>query len=244
MKKARRADKVEWTVARLRRSPVRALTYTYKVVSGGSCTGGTDCVRLSSVNNNSGYQLKIEYANNSTASDNPTDGWQTVSKVTAVNNAFEYCSPSADTCTFSGTYHWSSASYAHPSTYVYTTTDQDSRVTTLTFDSGGQITGIELPGSGSNDVTVAYSSGAVTSVTTAVGAWSYAQSCPASCTTTVTDPGSHNTVYGFDPNAGQISSVTDALGRASNRTFLNDGSGRVATSTTPAGVTPTTPSAA
>ncbi len=111
--------------------------------------------------------------------------------------------------------------------------------TALTFDSGGQITGIELPGSGSNDVTIAYSSGVVTSVTTAAGAWSYAQSCPASCTTTVTDPGSHSTVYGFDPNAGQISSVTDALGRSSNRTFLGDGSGRVATNTTPAGVTTT-----
>jgi RHS repeat-associated protein len=130
------------------------ITWTYKSAS---CTGGT-CYRLSSVNGNTGYQLKLHYVSDTGASNDPASAWQTVSSVTAVNNAVEYCSPTADTCTFSN--NWPSVTYANPSSGVYTSTDQDGREWRYDFTTiyGGEVAleGIRSPESTTDDLSLSY----------------------------------------------------------------------------------------
>lgn len=77
-------------------------TYTYDAPD--SFPGDTlfiFVIRLSSVTNNSGYQLKYTYANNNPQS-NTVNDWYAISKVTAINNADEYCDPMANSCNLTG----------------------------------------------------------------------------------------------------------------------------------------------
>ncbi len=55
-------------------------------------------VRLQSVNNNASYQLKFDYETE-TLSSSTVDEWYKIERVTAINNAEEYCDPVADNCT-------------------------------------------------------------------------------------------------------------------------------------------------
>jgi hypothetical protein len=107
----------EYQLARVRSitSPDGSLlTFTYKT---GSYTSGTQIVslaRLQSVTNNFGYQLKFTYAANTITalSGVALANWEYPSRVTAINNAVEYCSPTADSCTLAN-------AWPH-SDYVYT----------------------------------------------------------------------------------------------------------------------------
>lgn len=71
-------------------------TFHYRVDAG----GGYDQARLQSVTTNTGWQLKFNYqANSMTSSPASVAPWKTKTSVVAINNSFEYCDPSADTCT-------------------------------------------------------------------------------------------------------------------------------------------------
>jgi hypothetical protein len=72
--------------------------------------------RIQSVTSNVGLQIKYSYFTNvEPVAGNPESSadWTTLSKITAINNRFEYCAPLADNCTLtqawkSATHNWSS----------------------------------------------------------------------------------------------------------------------------------------
>jgi len=93
--------------------------------------------RVRSVTRSDGFQFKYNY-----------NGAQKLTSIVAINNAFEYCAPSADTCSLTMT--WPSASYA-VSGSVVSITDQLGGVTRFTMDSVGRVTGVKWPTSSSAD---------------------------------------------------------------------------------------------
>lgn len=118
------------------------VTYTYSTVT----VSGTSASRLQSVNNNFGYQLKFTYVNNSPTTVSQLAAWVTIASVSGVNNAIEYCSPTASTCTFVN--HWPTVAYAAaagpPSTV--TVTDPDNNVSVFTYNTANLLVGIQRPG--------------------------------------------------------------------------------------------------
>lgn len=88
--------------------------------------------RVQSINNSNGYQLKPVYASNATKLDPDNYGaWGQVTDVTAINNNVEACSPTADTCTLTGSWAKRSTS-TPPSRHITTTYDGSARVATIT----------------------------------------------------------------------------------------------------------------
>ena len=62
--------------------------------------------RIQSVTSNTGYQLKYFYASD----DSTQDAFSQLIKIVAINNAYEYCNPDADSCAVSSS--WPSAQFA------------------------------------------------------------------------------------------------------------------------------------
>lgn len=59
-------------------------------------------IRPQSITSNRGYQIKFEYTSNTATNDITTwSPWWTVSKITLINNSYEYCAPAVDKCAFS-----------------------------------------------------------------------------------------------------------------------------------------------
>lgn len=172
----------------LRRPNGEEITYTYQVVQLETPPFG-NAVRLVGVTNNFGYGLKVEYA----FSLDPTtpeqrDLWGQVFRVTGYNFTTDYCDPEATTCTLTGT--WPRASYGQNATSS-SVTDTLGNVTNYTYNTSGQMTGVRLPGSAQNDLTIIYASGRVSAVNVGGGSdvWSYAYSdASGTRTTTITDP--------------------------------------------------------
>ncbi len=110
--------------------------------------------RISSIINNLGYQIKFAYETDTLNEATATD-WQTLVSVSAINNAVEYCSPTAS-CTLTG--DW-------PTAYVDSTsiTDVAAETTDFTFSSG-RIATITPPGASSATISYTYTSGKVSSV--------------------------------------------------------------------------------
>lgn len=100
------------------------VTLTYKTDQGTR--------RVQSINNNFGYQIKLEYQ----SSNGLNPGFTRLAKATAINNAVDYCDPSADTCT-SLTQSWPSLTYTDSgsvgSTLTHTITDHTGQATVLTI---------------------------------------------------------------------------------------------------------------
>ncbi|MDP2117798.1 MAG: RHS repeat-associated core domain-containing protein, partial [Brevundimonas sp.] len=168
-------------------------------------------VRLQSITNNHGYQLKYNYAGNDPAN---LTTWLRIASVVGINNAVDYCAPDADTCpSFSRT--WPSASYTYSSGAVIwpiSVTDQSGRTTTYTYGTYGLI-GVRFPGSSSDDIAVTYnSSRQVTALTDASGSWSYAYSTSGSTGTVVASgPLSQQLTVVSSLTTGRATTVTNAL---------------------------------
>lgn len=118
-------------------------------------------LRLLSVNSSNGFQLKYSYEADETA----------IIKVQAINNAVDYCAPTALTCT-GLTQTWPSVSYAN--SYIGTgatwaqqkVTDNAGRETFYTIDTSYRMTRIRRPSSAVDDVQISYGSdGRVSSLT-------------------------------------------------------------------------------
>ncbi|MBY0569103.1 MAG: RHS repeat-associated core domain-containing protein [Hyphomonadaceae bacterium] len=175
--------------------------------------------RLQSVTNNFGYQLKLDYYNNDPA----TDGLRLI-RVTALNNAVDYCNPSADSCSYSQT--WPNLQFN--ATRPTEITDALSQVWRYVYDGSNRITGIRRPTSPStNNITVAYNSttGRVSTVSDGAGTWTYSfpSVMTGSRTVTVTDPVSSS--YGISFNGtNTISEVTNG---GLSITYSYDGENRV-----------------
>lgn len=91
--------------------------------------------RLQSVTTNTGWQLKFTYQVNAmdATCDATSNEWLFKTAVTAINNAVEYCDPTANSCTLTGS--WAAARYSYDSTYRY---EQDATggITRLMFNYG------------------------------------------------------------------------------------------------------------
>ena len=119
-------------------------TFTYQTASicAGACLYGS---RLSSVNNNAGYQLKLSFVSDAPPVAVADFGgpWAIVKSVAGINNAVDYCAPTANSCSgFTAT--WPSMSYGSSvgPPISTTTTDTLGRVTTYKYDASYRITNI------------------------------------------------------------------------------------------------------
>lgn len=196
-------------------------------------------VRLQSITNNHGYRLHYVYKSNNvngTGSLNTRVGnWLAVASVTGSNAAVDACAPTAFNCSYSRV--WPSAAYTStvggPTTAV---TDQSGRVTQYIFNTPTDLTGIRLPGSTANDITITSDpfSGAVTSLTDATGTWNYSFTDSASTRTAVsTGPLSQSLTVVTDLSVGRPSTITNALGQTTS--FQYDSQYRLTRTTYPEG---------
>lgn len=140
-------------------------SYT-KWIKNGTIEVTIPVVRLQSVNANTGFQLKFAYAGNS-VDEATADNWMRIVKVTAINNAVEYCDPNADSCSLTSTWPY----LAYNEVVVgggkqETVTDILGRQARFTSDSSKRITGIKRPSEAGDGTTVAYdTNNRVTSIT-------------------------------------------------------------------------------
>ena len=125
-------------------------TLTYKTGSYQARVMGTlqnfYVTRLQSVAISTGYMLKYTYANNTLSSTSAND-WARITQVMAINNAVDYCDPTADSCT-QLTQSWPTVNYAASTnaTTLITTeqvTDPAGRMRTNTWDGSGRLTSIQ-----------------------------------------------------------------------------------------------------
>ncbi|MBX9684941.1 MAG: hypothetical protein K2X41_14255 [Hyphomicrobium sp.] len=182
----------------------------------------TDTQRLQSVTNNFGYQLKFDYFDNSA-------NFLRLTRVTALNNAVDYCNPSADTCTYSQTWPNLQFNAATPTQI----TDALNRVTTYAYTSG-RVTSIVSPEGVTLTVTYTAATGRVSQVTDGDGTWTY--SFPTVMTgarsVTVTPPIGAYYGIGFDGS----NRLTDVVSGGLNTTYAYDSNSRLTSVTAPTGV--------
>jgi RHS repeat-associated protein len=219
----------------------------YRVISSLCFSDGSLCrpiSRVQSVTNNSGYQLHFDY-NQDTAPPvadayAAVDAWQLVARVTAINNAVEYCAPTADDCAVAASwpradYVWSTdigfgETCAHNAQFpnggcsrtitVYNGS-QPARVWKQFYNAQSKPVGIQLPGNPNTsqgmctsttcDIWLTYdANGKVASIKNSGGTTSYAYSGQ---TTTITDALTNQTVIAWNVDSKRPSSITDPLGR-------------------------------
>lgn len=200
--------------------------------------------RIQSVTNNSGYQLHFDYYTDTAPrfADQyaEVDAFQLVGRVTAINNAVEYCAPTADECVLSGS--WPNADYEFSASIGFNVTCLSNPQLpnggcnrTITVRNGTQpvrqwkyfynrqlkIVGIQSPGNANLseamcsvntcDIFLTYDpSGKVQSIKNGRGTTTYAYDT-STARTTITDALNNQTVIQY---AGERpGSVRDALGR-------------------------------
>ncbi len=212
-------------IVSLTRPDGEVISYHYRNDGGGA-------IRLQSVTNNFGYQIKLEYESNTPIG----VGWDRIVKATAINNAVLYCAPTADSC--AGSAAWPSAQYSFtsaPYTSTLTVTNPLGHVATYWADEvGAGLNRVRLPGSAADDVTYTYAKALVppdpqpdmiyhsgidviASATTPAGTWTYQYFTEEDGSgrvdkVIVTDPQTNSRTIVFDWD-GRMLSDTDALGR-------------------------------
>ena len=217
----------------------KTLTFYYTVgqVQVGSSPSGpiyTYGRRLQSVTSNTGYQVHFSYELDALTPSSNRGLWMNVIKVMGLNDLVDSCSPTAMSCTSSGSRPSISINpLTGNSGSVRDYTDSLNRMTQYTIGTDG-ITGIQLPGSSTNNISVTYTNSKVSSVNnrSVVTNYSYVDSGNLR-TTTVTNALGKTRVYQFDLTKLQVVSVTDGLGRVTSYTY--DSSNRPLTVTQPEG---------
>ncbi|MDO8297680.1 MAG: RHS repeat-associated core domain-containing protein [Caulobacter sp.] len=224
----------EARVTSITRPSGEVLTFNYRSVTVTSPYTYT-AHRLQSVTNNLGYQIKFEYALNTATLADHLNSWLTVTKVTGLNGATDYCNPVADSCGFSQT--WPNATYATiPYSTTQTVTDTLGRVTRYTRDtSGDKLAGIRRPSASTDTTIITYNgAGQVASVSNGSASWTYSYADTSTQrTTTVTDPLAHTRILISDLATGLTVSDTDGVGRTV--AYQYDSLGRVTRVTSPEG---------
>jgi RHS repeat-associated protein len=190
---------------------------------------GVDCdseavyFRLRSVSSSAGYSMAISYATNSAGTGTePSSLWYRRTSVT-FNNSANPPSPA------------SSISYAYPSSTTTTVTDPASRTWTFTTDANGRLTGVQRPGSSSNNISFAYGAdGTISSVTKDGVTNSYSRSTVGTTATeTRTNPLSQQRVVTTDTSKGRPTSDKDGLNRTTS--YQYDANVRMTRITAPEG---------
>jgi RHS repeat-associated protein len=203
----------------------------------GSCGLRQNFVRLQTISNSYGYQINFLYASDDANAD--TYGWQTRVGAVGVNRAQEDCYLGNNNCAAPS--ERPKVTYAVDWTgKINAVTDQAGRTTNYTYDGVG-LSGVRLPGSTSNDLSVGYIGGQVSTLTDASGTWNYAYTGTGQATTTtvtgplgqtltavintaleraasITDASGGTTSYGYDPQK-RLQVITDPEGNYINFTF-------------------------
>lgn len=205
--------------------------------SGEGLSGTVYPVRLQSVTNSSGYQLKFGYRSN-TLTQAMADDWASFAKVSAINNAVDYCDPAADVCT-DLSQSWPTAYYEVATSgtdSILAITDPAGRISRYIVDNLGRMIGFRRPSATSNSITYGYypNSSAVSSVTVAgVGTWNYTFSLDSSTAIlsgTVTTP-TVSTPMSFTANYGTRQPLTITNENSRTTTYTYDSYGRLKTTT-------------
>jgi len=189
-------------------------------------------VRLTSVQSNVGLQLHFDYTSNDTSL---IASWSSLSKVTAINNAVDYCDPGFDACTYSTS--WPSLSYTAGG-LIETVTDASNRQTTYSYlrDSRRFLASIKPPLAAAT--TFEYPTefgGRVSKVTNGTSSTNYGWSVNGSIVTaTLTDGLNHQKVVTSDADVGVVKSERDARGRTANYEY--DANGKLSAVVSPSGV--------
>jgi RHS repeat-associated protein len=189
------------------------ITFHYRAVQGSVGLGGSTLgkLRVQSVTSNLGYQIKATYASNV---DSSAD-FAKLASVAALNNAVDYCSPTADSCTY--TQNWPRlelAASTSGSTVTRTFTDRLSNVTTI-IENSTRLTSLTSPADSAQDVSVGYdTNNRVSSLTRGGGTWGYSYSDALvggvnQRTTTVTQPGGGSRIYVSNLDTKRVLSITD-----------------------------------
>jgi len=170
--------------------------------------------RLSSLTSSTGYQIKLSYASNVPGQ----LAWWQISKATAINNAVEYCNPTASSCSLSNT--WPEVTYNNwIQGQITSATGPESRTTTYTYGTAGLrsvLTGIRPPGAALNEITFSYDTNAkVSSVAVAGGTWLYEY--PSATQTKVKDPASHTRTINY--NASLLVTSVNAGGQTTEYSY-------------------------
>ncbi|MCX8477456.1 MAG: hypothetical protein MT490_16830, partial [Sphingomonas sp.] len=189
------------------------------------CLTSTPVFRLTTATNANGYRLNFAYQDEFLEGyPNNLEGWLTITGA-SISNLARPSSPVVASLAFSVS---ASGGYSYQ-------TYQDAAGRQSVYRSNGvQMLGIKRPGSSSEDVTFTYSGGRVASVTTPAGTTSYSASDAGGIrTVTVTDTGSHATVYAFNIASARMTSMTDPLSRTTSWQY--DENGRLTRATHPEG---------
>ncbi len=193
--------------------------------------------RLQSVTNSLGYQIHFRYAGEFpqfvTGYGSDEALWNRVVRVTAINNAVDYCAPNASSCE-GLTVDWPRLDIAQPTANAMTLTNNLGQAARYTY-TNGRLTGVRAPGSSLDTMTLAYNAqGRVSSVTTGSATWTYAYADTATQrTTTVTDPLGNTRRLVSSLSTGLPVSQTNELNRTTS--LLHDTFGRVTRVTYPEG---------
>lgn len=183
--------------------------------------------RLQSVTNNFGYQLSFEYQT-STAD---ATGLNLI-KATAINNAVEYCAPTANGCSLTNAWPYLSFGIEGtlPTPTARTVTNALGQTTRYALSSG-RVTGIRLPSSVSDDVTIGYTGSTtnVQSISSAAGTWTYSFAWNATTYATVTDPIQNVRTFTSNPTTNRVLSYYNGIYMESQYTY--DAQGRLTRAT-------------
>lgn len=191
-------------------------------------------VRIQSVTNNAGYQIKFNYQSNVISDNSSTWGpWLSRTSAIAVNNGVEYCDPTADSCSLNGS--WPSVSYTSVSG-THAITDSLNRSTRYTHTSTSLR--IKTPDSATDniqytlvwaveDTVTGHLVQRVTSATLGSDTWTYAysQNSPANPTVrtiTSADPQAKQTVFTtslYAINEWALTSMKDPLNRTTTFSY-------------------------
>ncbi|MEP3464606.1 MAG: hypothetical protein ABJN65_01150, partial [Parasphingorhabdus sp.] len=216
-------------------------TYNHKIVQ--YCAGGYElgvcqsvlqyALRLQSVNNSNGYQLKFNYALSKTSLvESEYYDWSRLTSIKALNNAVEYCNPTLDYCSTSQNWPTSTITNSGGATTI---TDAEGQQTRYTGSPHTGVFKIKRPGSTTDNVTATHDvNNRVTSLLRDGLSYTYAYSDSGNTrTTTRTDPASKQRVYTSDLTTFRITLFKDELNRQTSYTY--DSNGRVKRVTLPEG---------
>ena len=187
----------------------------------------TAYTRIVSINNNSGYQLKLVYQSNDDSNSGLQSGqWTRVAGIKALNNAVESINPNATSLATTQT--WPSVSYSYPSGGV-TATHSNGEVNrsqlqggtlTLSGPATGSVT-VSMGGNGVNGVSAVTAGGVTTaySVPNGFNGYAYRSTSPSGRQVTYTSNVDRDRLMSTTSAAGTVTNTYDSQKRLTRVTF-------------------------
>ncbi|QLC24486.1 hypothetical protein HFP57_05255 [Parasphingopyxis algicola] len=191
--------------------------------------------RVQSITNNLGYQLHVDYASDTVTNLLELQEFNRVTGAIAINNAVDYCNPTANDC--GGlTQDWPEMTFNYSGSDI-SATDNLGRTTTVTLDAQERIDTITRPEIGDAPIDIDYdSNGRVSRYDNGAGVWTYAYNLANNILTTTVNPpagGNVAVVFGASGTSDRPSSVTNGAG--DETTYAYDSAGRLIRITAPEG---------